>query len=135
MLNSAIMQRANIRFTTRYVLITSIYSLLAWHCGSFKFQSDLTDLFYLFYQAANLPFLNFSPSLIPSPVTDKPVNILCIDCGLKYNQIRCLLERGANVTTVPWDTDFEPLIREGFDGLFISNGPGNPDHCTILIER
>ncbi|XP_073671315.1 multifunctional protein CAD-like isoform X2 [Paramisgurnus dabryanus] len=59
------------------------------------------------------------------------VKITVIDCGIKYNQIRCLCQRGAQVTVVPWDC---PLDRNDFDGLLISNGPGNPEYCKETIE-
>ena len=62
------------------------------------------------------------------------MNILCVDCGVKNSQIRCLAERGACVTVVPWNLDLSVILPK-FDGLFISNGPGNPEHCSILIER
>ncbi|KTF90299.1 hypothetical protein cypCar_00008588 [Cyprinus carpio] len=55
------------------------------------------------------------------------LRITAIDCGIKYNQIRCLCQRGARVTVVPWDY---PLDSNEFDGLFISNGPGNPEYST-----
>uniref|UniRef100_A0A8C1TVH1 Carbamoyl-phosphate synthetase 2, aspartate transcarbamylase, and dihydroorotase n=1 Tax=Cyprinus carpio TaxID=7962 RepID=A0A8C1TVH1_CYPCA len=60
------------------------------------------------------------------------VRITAIDCGIKYNQIRCLCHRGARVTVVPWDY---PLDSNEFDGLFISNGPGNPEYCKETVEN
>ncbi|KAF1644667.1 UNVERIFIED_CONTAM: CAD protein, partial [Eudyptes robustus] len=51
--------------------------------------------------------------------------------GLKYNQVRCLCERGAAVTVVPWD---HPLDTADFDGLFISNGPGDPQLCQETVS-
>ncbi|KAI2652165.1 CAD protein [Labeo rohita] len=60
------------------------------------------------------------------------VRITAIDCGIKYNQIRCLCQRGARVTVVPWD---HPLDSNDFDGLFISNGPGNPEYCKETVEN
>lgn len=59
--------------------------------------------------------------------------ICAVDCGLKYNQIRCLVDRGARVDLVPWNHDF--LHGEEFDGLFLSNGPGDPTMCTETIEN
>jgi carbamoyl-phosphate synthase small subunit len=56
--------------------------------------------------------------------------ILLIDCGVKYNIIRNLLMRDATVILVPWDYDFS---KEEYDGLFISNGPGDPKLCDITI--
>uniref|UniRef100_A0A8C6VDJ5 Carbamoyl-phosphate synthetase 2, aspartate transcarbamylase, and dihydroorotase n=1 Tax=Naja naja TaxID=35670 RepID=A0A8C6VDJ5_NAJNA len=58
------------------------------------------------------------------------VRITAIDCGLKYNQIRCLCARGAAVTVVPWD---HHLDSTEFDGLFVSNGPGDPQFCQETI--
>ncbi|GFO18784.1 carbamoyl-phosphate synthetase 2, partial [Plakobranchus ocellatus] len=60
------------------------------------------------------------------------IKIVAIDCGMKYNQIRCLCERGASVTVVPWD---HPLNSADFDGLFVSNGPGDPTLCSKTIAN
>lgn len=51
--------------------------------------------------------------------------IIAIDCGMKNNIVRNFLKRDVSVIRVPWDYDF---IKEGleFDGIFISNGPGDP---------
>ncbi|ERE67399.1 CAD protein isoform 1 [Cricetulus griseus] len=49
--------------------------------------------------------------------------ICALDCGLKYNQIRCLCQLGAEVTVVPWNHE---LDSQKYDGLFLSNGPGDP---------
>ena len=56
--------------------------------------------------------------------------ILLIDCGVKYNIIRNLLKRDATVTVVPYDWD---ISKESYDGLFISNGPGDPKQCMATI--
>lgn len=58
--------------------------------------------------------------------------ILLIDCGVKYNIVRNLIKRDATVTMVPWDYDFS---NDEFDGLFISNGPGDPKQCNITIDN
>lgn len=58
--------------------------------------------------------------------------IVAIDCGLKYNQLRCFIKRGACVQVVPWDYNLDPTT---FDGLFISNGPGDPELCDITIKQ
>ncbi len=58
--------------------------------------------------------------------------IVLVDCGVKHNIIRCLLEKGVSIIRVPWDYDFNQL---SYHGLFISNGPGNPDHCSITVEN
>ncbi len=58
------------------------------------------------------------------------LKILLIDCGVKYNIIRNLLKRDATVILVPWDWD---ISGENYDGLFISNGPGDPKMCDKTI--
>uniref|UniRef100_A0AAQ6ADD8 Multifunctional protein CAD n=1 Tax=Amphiprion ocellaris TaxID=80972 RepID=A0AAQ6ADD8_AMPOC len=60
------------------------------------------------------------------------LRITVVDCGIKYNQIRCLAQRGARVTVVPWDHLLDP---NDFDGLFISNGPGDPQLCQATINN
>ncbi|KAH0022073.1 bifunctional carbamoylphosphate synthetase/aspartate transcarbamylase, partial [Aureobasidium melanogenum] len=61
----------------------------------------------------------------------RPIRIVCVDVGLKYNQLRCLVKRGVEVQVVPWDYDFPALAGKEYDGLFISNGPGDP----ALMEK
>lgn len=58
--------------------------------------------------------------------------IVLVDCGVKNNIIRSLLERDVTVIRVPWDYDFNTLE---YDGLFISNGPGNPALCGVTVEH
>jgi carbamoyl-phosphate synthase small subunit len=58
--------------------------------------------------------------------------ILLIDCGVKYNIIRNLVKRDATVIVVPWDYD---ISCENYDGLFISNGPGDPKQCNETIRN
>jgi len=58
--------------------------------------------------------------------------IVLVDCGVKYNIIRNLLKRDTTIIRVPWDYDYH---SEEFDGLFISNGPGDPKMCTTTIEN
>lgn len=58
--------------------------------------------------------------------------IVLVDCGVKHNILRCLLKRDVTVIRVPWDYDFNQL---DFDGLFISNGPGDPDMCNATVNN
>lgn len=58
--------------------------------------------------------------------------VVLVDCGVKNNIIRCLLRRGVDVIRVPWDYDFNTLE---FDGLFLANGPGDPDTCAAAVEN
>ncbi|GJE92243.1 carbamoyl phosphate synthase small subunit [Phanerochaete sordida] len=56
------------------------------------------------------------------------VKIAVLDFGAKANILRSLVRRGASVTVLPWNYDFNK-IRDQYDGLFLSNGPGDPMHC------
>ncbi|MDD4257097.1 MAG: glutamine-hydrolyzing carbamoyl-phosphate synthase small subunit [Bacteroidales bacterium] len=58
--------------------------------------------------------------------------VVLIDCGVKHNIIRNLLSRNISVIRVPWDYDFKEL---DYDGLFISNGPGDPAMCKETIAH
>ncbi len=61
-------------------------------------------------------------------------DVVAIDCGIKYNIIRALNARGCNVTVVPYDTTAEEILAFQPDGLFLSNGPGNPEDVTTVIN-
>lgn len=63
---------------------------------------------------------------------DGEKSIVLVDCGVKHNIIRCFVKRGVKVIRVPWNYDFTKLE---YDGLFISNGPGNPDLCGEAVEN
>lgn len=72
---------------------------------------------------------------IKKPITYNPKGsprICAVDCGLKLNQIRCFMKRGARVDVVPWD---HPLNPEDCDGLFLSNGPGDPVMCQKTVKN
>ena len=58
--------------------------------------------------------------------------VILVDCGVKANIIRCLMRRGVEIIRVPWNYSFNELE---YDGLFISNGPGNPDNCPITVDN
>ncbi|KAJ3202552.1 Multifunctional pyrimidine synthesis protein CAD [Entophlyctis luteolus] len=63
------------------------------------------------------------------------INIVLIDCGVKQNIIKCLVTRGARVTVVPWDFDITKDTQEKFDGVLLSNGPGDPRHMVKTVEN
>ncbi|KAG6906784.1 hypothetical protein DXG01_012117 [Tephrocybe rancida] len=72
-----------------------------------------------------------TPKLHPS---GRPLRILALDVGMKYNQIRCFINRGVEVKVAPWNYDFLSN-REPYDGLFISNGPGDPTMIPETVAR
>ena len=61
-------------------------------------------------------------------------DVVAIDCGIKYNIIRKLNEKGCNVTVVPYDATVEEILAFRPDGLFLSNGPGDPTSAGPVIE-
>lgn len=63
------------------------------------------------------------------------MRVVCVDVGLKYNQLRCLINRGVEVEVVPWDYDFPKLAGKEYDGLFISNGPGDPALMADTVKH
>jgi carbamoyl-phosphate synthase small subunit len=63
---------------------------------------------------------------------DGSTRILLIDCGVKYNIIRHFVKRSTTIMRVPWNYDYS---KEQYDGLFISNGPGNPKMCEATINN
>ena len=61
-------------------------------------------------------------------------NIVAVDCGIKLNIVRSLNKRGCNITVVPYNTPFEKIEELKPDGIFLSNGPGNPENVTEVIK-
>ena len=61
-------------------------------------------------------------------------NIVAVDCGIKLNIIRSLNKRGCNVTVVPYNTPFKKIQELKPDGIFLSNGPGDPEDVVEVID-
>jgi len=59
--------------------------------------------------------------------------VVAIDCGMKQNIVRSLVKRGCHVVIVPWNTSAEQIMSYMPDGVFISNGPGDPTDVTDTI--
>lgn len=60
------------------------------------------------------------------------IRVAVLDFGAKANILRSLVRQGAAVTVFPWNHDFN-AVRDQFDGLFLTNGPGSPTHCTQAV--
>lgn len=69
-----------------------------------------------------------------SPCENERFHVVAIDCGMKMNIVRSLNRRGCRVTAVPWDTTAEDIVALAPDGIFISNGPGDPTDVWPVIE-
>lgn len=62
------------------------------------------------------------------------ISILLIDTGAKENIVRCLLDRGVEVIRTPWNSPWENYL-DNVDGVFLTNGPGNPAAASSLVTR
>ena len=67
------------------------------------------------------------------PAPDEKFHVAAIDCGMKQNIIRSMVKRGISVTVVPWDTPADVIRKIAPDGVFISNGPGDPEDVPETI--
>ena len=65
---------------------------------------------------------------------DARFHVVAIDCGIKHNILRCLSRHGCDVTVVPWDMTPEEVEEMHPDGIFLSNGPGNPEDALPVIR-
>jgi carbamoyl-phosphate synthase, small subunit len=71
----------------------------------------------------------------PHPVEEKlPRHVVAWDYGIKRNILRMLVDRGCRVTVVPAQTPASEVLAMRPDGVFLSNGPGDPEPCTYAIE-
>ncbi len=69
-----------------------------------------------------------------SKTADAKYNVVAIDCGIKLNIIRSLNARGCNVTVMPYNTPAAEVEKMKPDGIFLSNGPGDPQDVKPVIE-
>jgi carbamoyl-phosphate synthase small subunit len=60
--------------------------------------------------------------------------VAVLDCGLKYNQLRLMVQRGAECLVFPADTPAEKILAEDPHGIFLSNGPGDPSAIPYVVE-
>ena len=70
----------------------------------------------------------------PEPAEDLPKHVVAFDYGVKRNILRMLVDRGCKVTVVPAKTPASEVLAMQPDGVFLSNGPGDPEPCDYAIE-
>ena len=75
-----------------------------------------------------------TPAVWHSGAAQPRFRVAAVDCGMKRNILRCLNDRGCDVTVVPWNTGAEAVEAMKPDGIFISNGPGNPEDAAPVVE-
>ena len=68
------------------------------------------------------------------PAEKEKFHVVAIDCGMKQNIVRSLVKRGCSVTVVPWNTKAEAIKALRPDGIFLSNGPGDPTDVPETIQ-
>lgn len=82
--------------------------------------------------ADNSPIAASGFSNLPGP--QNGIKIVALDFGIKYNQIRILTEKGCRVQVVPATTDAQTILALNPDGIFLSNGPGDPQGVEGVVE-
>ncbi|MDA3882605.1 MAG: glutamine-hydrolyzing carbamoyl-phosphate synthase small subunit [Bacteroidales bacterium] len=106
-----------------------------------KLRESGTMLGKIIIDDEDIPFFDPAVENVVEQVSVKEVvrygtgdrKIVLVDCGVKNNIIRCFLKRdNVQVIRVPWDYDFTQL---DYDGLFISNGPGDPKNLQKTIDN
>jgi len=71
---------------------------------------------------------------LPEPKTDCKYHVVAYDYGVKRNILRMLADRDCKLTVVPAQTPAAEVLAMNPDGVFLSNGPGDPEPCTYAIE-
>jgi carbamoyl-phosphate synthase small subunit len=77
---------------------------------------------------------NWGTELGPKPRPGTRVHVVAFDYGIKRNILRSLADQGCRITVVPAQTTAEKVLTLNPDGIFLSNGPGDPEPCTYAIE-
>lgn len=99
--------------------------------GKILFDDDSDSIPYPDYENVNyIEKVSCKEVIHYTNDTKDAKKVLLVDCGVKNNIIRCLLRRGVEVIRVPWNYDFNTIE---FDGLFLANGPGDPDTAAATV--
>ena len=100
--------------------------------GKIVFDEDPQTITYGNYGDTNYVSLVSCKEIIHYNQGKGNKKVLLVDCGVKNNILRCLIRRGVEVIRVPWDYDFNEM---DFDGLFLANGPGDPETCAVTVDH
>jgi carbamoyl-phosphate synthase small subunit len=95
--------------------VVSVRSPYSWTDGSWRLQRDDGTPGYVAPEAARY-------------------HVVAYDYGVKRNILRLMADRGCRITVVPAQTPTAEVLRLAPDGVFLSNGPGDPEPCTYAIE-
>ena len=69
-----------------------------------------------------------------TPAKSGPLRVIAYDFGVKRNILRILIDKGCSISVVPATTSADDVLARQPDGVFLSNGPGDPDPCNYAIE-
>jgi carbamoyl-phosphate synthase small subunit len=72
--------------------------------------------------------------LVPSTTGDARFRVLAYDFGVKSHSLKLLAQKGCEVTVLPAETPMEEIVAAGADGLFVSNGPGDPEAVGHALD-
>jgi carbamoyl-phosphate synthase small subunit len=119
------------RDLVREVACTSPY---AWTEGTWQLGKGYVDSAKCQVPSAKL---EHQLSLFTEPGTrdSEPFKVVAYDCGIKWNILRKLVEVGCHVTVVPADTSAATVLNMAPDGVFLSNGPGDPEGVPYLVAN
>ncbi len=98
------------------------------HCTDVKCEEARAGRYTVNDGVANHPDEN-------EKITPIGKHVALLDFGVKKNIVRCLARRGMDVTVFPAESDPKEIIEGGFDGIMLSNGPGDPKTCKKVIEN
>ncbi len=114
-------------FGSREGIITSVHTAKKDALAKIKANPVPRDL----VSQVSVKTAKFFPS---TTTTAAEFKVAAIDCGIKLNIIRCLNARGCDVTLLPYDATAADVLATNSDGLFLSNGPGNPQDVTTVVD-
>ena len=98
-------------------------------------KAILADWDFAHDQVSRVSSKEIWESKATAPAADgKTYHVAAVDCGMKLNIVRSLNKWGCDVTVVPWNTTLETIKEINPDGVFLSNGPGNPEDVKETID-
>lgn len=103
-----------------------------------KITNDISNMDAILEEIRNFQISNLVQKVSSKEITtcgNGKTKIALLDFGAKQNIIKSLLERDCEVTVFPHDTHYSKLLADSFDGIVLSNGPGNPEDCKVAIEN
>ncbi len=103
-----------------------------------KLTSDISNIEEIINEIKQYKISNLVEKVTSNQITtcgEGKINIALLDFGAKQNIINSLIKRNCKVTVFPQNTNYKELLSDKFDGIVLSNGPGNPEDCTVAIEN